>query len=394
MYVQYTNSSEFYPSDPQVIVAVNDSSDYTGHAKIDRLNSNTEYKYRVWFSGENEAGGSVLSKSIEGRFITAPSELTSKSLKLVVGGDLGGSMYCRRPGIGYSIFSVINALSPDRFLFNGDQIYADNTCPEKPEQRSSGFELPKFPGWTNIPGNFDAVNNSSVIWTNKQQLHDIYVKHWEYNRNDTHLQNLLSNTSMYSQAGDHEVINDYGNWSYYTDKSREGFPNLVKEGTNAFFNFSPVDRNQSDPNRMYRIFHWGKDVDLFILDSHSYRSRNDLAETSENNKTLLGREQMDWLESNLLNSKATWKIISSSVPITISACFDKMRGCDNWATNNSTNKTFVKERNTFFEFLDENQIKNVIFVTTDARLPAIIKINEDPNLDGNPVILYELISGH
>jgi alkaline phosphatase D len=113
----------------------------------------------------------------------------------------------------------------------------------------------------------------------------------------------------------------------------------------------------------------------------------------QNNKTLLGKEQLGWLKQNLLNSKATWKIISSSTPVTLPDCFDKIRGCDNWATDNSTNKTFVKERNAFFKFLDENRIKNVVFVTTDVHLPAIINVNEDPNMDGTPLIFYELISG-
>jgi phosphodiesterase/alkaline phosphatase D-like protein len=46
-------------------------------------------------------------------------------------------------------------------------------------------------------------------------LQDVDNKHWEYNRADPHLQSLLRNTSMYPQANDHEVVNDYGaKWSY------------------------------------------------------------------------------------------------------------------------------------------------------------------------------------
>lgn len=137
---------------------------------------------------------------------------------------------------------------------------------------------------------------------------------------------------MYSQADDHEVLNDYGGkWLYWTNatKPRAGFPNVVKAGINAFFNFSPIDVNKAEPNRIYRSFHWGKNLDLFILDMHSYRSRNDLPDTSENNKTLLGRDQLHWLEQSLLNSTATWKVISADVPTTIPNCFNKQLGCDN-----------------------------------------------------------------
>jgi PhoD-like phosphatase len=79
--------------------------------------------------------------------------------------------------------------------------------------------------------------------------------------NDSHLQSLLRNTSMYSQLDDHEVLNDYGgNWTYYNDPDTKGFQNMVKEGVNAFFNFSPIERNSNEHNRIYRSFHWGKDL--------------------------------------------------------------------------------------------------------------------------------------
>ena len=101
----------------------------------------------------------------------------------------------------------MRALSPDFFVFNGDQIYGDNTCSAKGPSNVTG--------WTNKEGNFPNVTDSKVNWTNQTQLQDVYNKHWEYNRADPHLQSLLLNTSMYPQADDHEVVNDYGTkWSY------------------------------------------------------------------------------------------------------------------------------------------------------------------------------------
>ena len=141
---------------------------------------------------------------------------------------------------GYPIFSIMQSLSPDFFIFNGDQIYGDNTC--------SANGPSNVTGWTNIEGNFPSVTDNKVNWNNQTQVQDIYNKHWEYNRADPHLQSLLRNTSMYSQADDHEVVNDYGGkWSYWTNatENRTGFPNVVKAGINAFFNFSPIDRNKA-----------------------------------------------------------------------------------------------------------------------------------------------------
>jgi len=93
------------------------------------------------------------------------------------------------------------------------------------------------------------VSAKNVNWTSVNQIRDIYNKHWEYNRADRYLQDLLGNTSLYSQAHDHEVINNYGNWFYWNNatKDRVGFTNLVNTGIQTFFDFSPIDKNKTNP---------------------------------------------------------------------------------------------------------------------------------------------------
>ena len=408
MHVEYDTNSNFSSSSKSLTITtinVNETTDFTGHAKIDGLRPDTLYYYRVWFTtkqgqdiknNDSSKGSIVLdsSSSITGTFRTSPDNSTSKTVRFVIGGDLGGHRYCRRVDLGYPIFSIIKALSPDFFIFNGDQIYADDVCPanQGPED---------VVGWYNIQGNFPSVTDEKVNWANLSQLQDIYNKHWEYNRADPHIQSLLQNTSIYSQADDHEVVNDYGgNWSYLSNatKDRTGFSNLVKAGLKAFFNFSPLDGNNSsnteEVNRIYRSFSWGKDLDLFLLDAHSYRSRSELDDTPEYNKTLLGKAQFQWLEQSLLNSTATWKVISTDVPFTVPSCFTNQLGCDSWATNSSAfKKTFVRERNDLLKYLDDNNIKNVVFITTDVHFPANVIVNQDPNNDGDRIILYEIVCG-
>ena len=415
MHVQYDTNSSFSHAKSSKTSLVDNSTDFAGHIKLDSLSPDTLYYYRVWFSpasdyvntANSSKGSSLLSPtsdSMIGSFRTAPSLMTSNSnsgstnnrtISFVIGGDLGGQNYCRRDGKGgiqgYPIFSIMQSLSPDFFIFNGDQIYGDNACTINGPANVTG--------WKNIEGNFLSASDKKVSWTNQTQLQDIYNKHWEYNRADSHLQSLLRNTSMYSQADDHEVADDYGGkWSYWTiaTKNRTGFPNVVKAGIDAFFNFSPIGRNKDEPDRIYRSFHWGKDLDLFLLDMHSYRSRDDLPDTIQNNKTLLGKEQLQWLEQSLLNSTATWKVISSDVPTTIPSCYNKEVGCDNWATyttNSTFSKTFTRERSDFLKFLDDHNIKNVVVITTDVHFPTNILIEDDPNHDGDKLIYHELVSG-
>ena len=407
MHIQYATNSNFSSSSKSLTITtnVNETTDFTGHVNIDGLRPNTLYYYRVWFTGQGQnsknndsSKGSIFSdtysSSLTGTFRTSPENSTNKTIRFVIGGDLGGHRYCRRVDLGYPIFSIMKALSPDFFIFNGDQIYGDDVCPahQGPED---------VVGWYNIQGNFPSITDENVNWANLSQLQDIYNKHWEYNRVDPHLQSLLQNTSLYSQADDHEVVNDYGgNWSYLSNetKDRIGFPNLVKAGLQAFFNFSPLNQNnnnrEEEAKRIYRSFNWGKNLDLFLLDAHSYRSRSELDDTSENNKTLLGKVQLQWLKEKLLNSTTTWKVISTDVPFTIPSCFTKQLGCDSWATNSSAfKKTFVRERNDLLKFLDDNNIKNVVFITTDVHFPANIIVDEDPNNDGDRIILYEIVSG-
>lgn len=406
MHVQYDTSLSFSHAKSKMLL-VDKTTDFAGRVKLDSLAPGTLYHYRIWFSSAIGNYSKALlsttltrSDSIIGSFRTAPDHLvgggsgggSNKPISFVVGGDLGGQNYCRRiGGIGYPIFSIMQALSPDFFIFNGDQIYGDGAC--------SASGPSNVTGWKNIEGNFPSVTDNKVNWTNQTQLQDIYNKHWGYNRADPHLQSLLRNTSMYSQADDHEVVNDYGGkWSYWTNatKGRVGFPNVVKAGINAFFNFSPIDKNKVDPTRIYRSFHWGNDLDLFILDMHSYRSRNDLLDIPENNKTLLGRDQLHWLEQSLLNSTSTWKVISADVPSTIPNCFNKQLGCDNWATNGTSStfkKTFTTERSGFLKFIDDHNIKNIVIVATDVHFPTNILVEDDPNHDGHKLIYHELVSG-
>lgn len=39
----------------------------------------------------------------------------------------------------------------------------------------------------------------------------------------------------------------------------------------------------------------------------------------------------------------------------------------------------------------DNNIKNVVFETTDAHFPIMLKYNADVNRDGDPVNIYEIV---
>jgi alkaline phosphatase D len=401
MQVEYDISSDFLqPKSLNSTSLANQMTDYTARAMLEGLKPDTAYYYRVWFSRSNlyqdNSNSTLLSDSLSGTFRTAPapdhSSPTTKPISFIFAADLGGQRHCRQSDAGgYSIFKSMKELSPDFFIANGDMIYAADKCPvEGPSDN-----------WKNIPGNFSGIADPDVNWTNIEQVRDIYLKHWQYNRADPYLQSFLQNVSMYSQWDDHEVINDFGAlWQYWNsfNKDRKDYANLVNEGRDAFFNYSPMYRNLDEKDRIYRSFNWGPNLDVFILDARSYRSPNNLADIPNNNKTMLGSEQLHWLKQSLMDSSAIWKVISSDVPISVpTGANASILGRDGWANGNDTNyssKTgFENELQQLLAFLDEINIKNIVFVTTDVHFPANILYEIDANGDGDKLIFHELISG-
>jgi len=333
---------------------------------------------------------------------------SSSPISFIWSGDLGGQSYCRNADEGgYSIFKSMQSLNPNFFIANGDMIYADGVCPAQGPTFFNNTNNQNVT-WTNIPGDFKSIGDPSVNWNNITEVRSIFMEHWKYNRNDTYFKEFLSNVSMYSQWDDHEIINDFGSkWPYWNlfSVNREGYPNIAKEGINAFLYYSSLDSDDnndtgnSSDTRIYRIFNWGKDLDLFLLDARSYRSQNHLADAPGGNKTMLGVEQLEWLKQELVDSNATWKIISSDVPISIPTGSNaSILGRDGWANGNETSNYsyytgFERELTDLLKLVDEQNMKNIVFITTDVHFPAFIKYNFDLDNDGNTTEIYELVSG-
>jgi alkaline phosphatase D len=432
MNVEYATNTNFINSLSKSAQA-DSTTDFTARAKLDGLEPDTQYYYKVWFtasdiiinsnnsdSNNDLSATSNIAEHIEvGTFKTAPSPTmtsnSSSAISFIWSGDLGGQNYCRNADQGgYSIFKSMQSLNPDFFIANGDSIYADGVClAQGPINNGNGDDEDNMNSqtvtWKNIPGDFKSIADPSVDWKNVTEVRSIFMEHWKYNRNDTYFKEFLRNVPMYSQWDDHDVINDFGyKWPYWNlfNVSREGYPNIAKEGRNAFLYYSPLesDDNNNDTaddqgERLYRSFSWGDDLDLFLVDGRSYRSQNHLADTPGSNKTMLGDRQLEWLKEELINSNATWKIISSNVPISIPRGTDaSILGRDGWANGNETDKYsyytgFERELTDIFKLIDEQNIKNIVFITTDVHFPAFIKYNFDLNNDGNMAELYEFVSG-
>ena len=87
MHVEYDTNPNFTSSSKSfttITTTVNETTDFTGHIRIYGLAPDSQYYYRVWFSGQNQEGknsesqGSEVTDSIIGAFRTAPDQSASK----------------------------------------------------------------------------------------------------------------------------------------------------------------------------------------------------------------------------------------------------------------------------------------------------------------------------
>lgn len=234
-------------------------------AELSGLEPGRRYRYRV------HAG----SRSVAGAFVTAPAPDEPAPVRVVWSGDLGARGHCRTPG-GWRVFDAIAARRPDVFLFAGDTIYADHRCR-------------------------DAVAGADFV---ARTLEEFRAKH-HYNRADPALQRLLRATSVSAVWDDHEVRN---NFAMATEP-------LAPVGLRAFLDYWPVAAPADDPTRLYRRLRWGRLLDIFVLDTRQYRSPNRMRDGP--GKTMLGAAQRRWLVDGVARSPARWKVIVSSVPLSI-----------------------------------------------------------------------------
>jgi alkaline phosphatase D len=162
----------------------------------------------------------------------------------------------------------------------------------------------------------------------------------------------------------------------------------MPSGRQALLEYWPIHTPTDDPARLYRQLRYGANLEVFILDTRQYRSRN--ADLDGPNKTMLGQQQLTWLLERLSRSTATWKVIATSVPLsnpkpgTLST-----PGNDTWASGKD-GTGFQTELRKIVDMILSRQIRNVVWLSGDVHY---VQANTyDPNGDGVPDF-YEFICG-
>ncbi|HET9323187.1 MAG TPA: alkaline phosphatase D family protein, partial [Gaiellaceae bacterium] len=200
-----------------------------------------------------------------------------------------------------------------------------------------------------------------------------YWAHWRYNRADAGSQRLLRSTSYVGVWDDHEVVNDFGplNDTRDTPPYTPGV-HLLPIGLEAFLDYTPIAIAPNTPKRLYRSLRWGKNLELFVLDTRQYRDANAASDDPARPKTMLGREQLTWLKESLAGSDATWKVIVSSVPMSIPTGFPATGGRDGWANFDQTTG-FEQELLDILRFMEQRGIANTVWITTDVHFAEVFR---------------------
>jgi alkaline phosphatase D len=325
------------------------AQDLTAKIAFEGLRPGTTYTYRSW-CGANETA------AVQGGFSTAPDAGVESSVRFVWGGDVGGQNACRDREAGYAVFDTIAAMSPAFFIGLGDLIYADDPC--KPVGRYGNAQ---------IPGPAAPATTRPMFW-----------EYWKYNRADAAQQRLLAAVPIYPVWDDHEVTNDAGPYSQ-----------ALRPALQAFFDYQPLLPPAETPTRMFRTVRWGKLLEVFILDLRQYRDANRARDSTEKPKSMLGADQRRWFLERLRQSDATWKIIVSSVPLSIPTGSAEM-GHDGW-TGYGTGDGFENERRSLLEAMSHTEPRNYVWITTDVHFGAAFRYRP---IAGDPqFVLHELISG-
>lgn len=343
---------------------------------IENLMPNTAYTYRI----THETGESTV-----GTFRT-PAESGKQGLRFGVSGDWRGEL---RPYV-----SLTNALQRELafFVLHGDTIYAD------------------------IPS-LDVKKAQAVT------LEDYRAKHNEvysarYNNNM--LAELRAMMAVFATIDDHEVVNDFAGGA--APETDERFADetvtyinqteLYRNGMQVFFEYNPLrdtvyentgdDRMEGRP-KLYRYQTYGEDAAVIMLDARSFRDASvapieNFFNPFERNRfnrdvfapgrTMLGRTQVEDLKRDLLaahEAGITWKFVMIPEPMQQMGWFG---GGDRW-------EGYAPERTEVLQFIEDNAVRNVVFIAADVHSTYINKIFYQTEANGTliPTHVFEITTG-
>ncbi len=299
--------------------------------------------------------------------------------------------------------SLANADERDLELFVklGDTIYADLATPALPQSQARSLS--------------DFRTKHAEILTSRLGLNTV--------------PELYADTSILATIDDHEIVDNFAGGAapgespdapdigsddeplFTDDVEFVNDTEVYEDALQAYQEYHPLqdrfygetgeDRTANE-RQLYRYNTYGSDAAVIILDSRSFRDdqiepldlsdSNDperfIAEAFDPNRTLLGRQQVEDLKADLLEAQAkgiTWKFVTIPEPI------------QNFGLLNAEDRFegYAAERNEILQFIDENQIDNVVFMAGDFHGTFVNNLTYQTTPGGEQIATnaFEIVTG-
>lgn len=277
----------------------NSDRDYTVKVDAQNLSANTQYFYR--FISNDKTSETGVTK-------TLPTGSVDK-VKLAV-------MSCSNFPAGYfNVYELATQMNDiDAVLHLGDYIY---------EYARDGY----------ASDNAAAMGREVSPAGELLSLSDYRTRYAQY-RSDESLQKLHSLTPFITVWDDHEVANDTYKDGAENHNDGEGeFEARKLAALQAYFEWLPIRPVEEDNElEIYRSFQFGDLVDLHMLDTRVLGRDKQLdyadyqntqtgefdaasfeTDLSDQSRTMLGSDQLTWLQNQLGTSTGTWQLLGQQV---------------------------------------------------------------------------------
>ena len=292
---QVANDAAFSQIVSEGDVTTSAATGFTAKVDASGLKAGTAYFYRF---------SQGTSHSPVGRTRTLPQ--TADSLKLAV-------MSCTNYPAGFfNVYAEVAKSDAEFALHLGDYIY---------EYAANGYASSAAA----------ALGRVSLPANELLTLADYRARHAQY-KGDPDSKNLHGLKPMIAIWDDHEIANDAfkDGAENHTPASEGAWANRKAAALQAYHEWMPI-RTGSDKAKIYRSFNFGNLVSLHMLDTrligrdeqidiadlagaNGAGARNTaLASFSSPTRQLLGTEQMQWLQGQLMASTARWQVLGQQV---------------------------------------------------------------------------------
>ncbi|HVO74797.1 MAG TPA: alkaline phosphatase D family protein [Ignavibacteriaceae bacterium] len=382
--IEVSGEQTFASSIKGTAVNVTTGSDLAGIVNVEGLSPDTKYFYRVLIN-DAPAESSVRY------FWTFPQEGAISNFTFAFGSCQQGG-----PGSQGNVYNEIVKHQPRFFLQIGDWGYPDTT--DNLPFDSSFFSA----DYSNVQSSYEHKYDLSYPMDSLLRIAPVdylFDDHDYMNNNASAATSSFSVPLKPNPLGNDFIVREITNPPGARENSIRGY----KEN---FPGYPLVNESRG----IYHKFSFGN-AEFFMLDLRSQRSP-DLEALVKNNSshlwefkppaghTILGRDnapgsgenQLDWFLNSLLNSRADWKFIVSTVPFnksqslaidlsiflqdlildipsedypdSIRGIFAAMELSDKWAG-------FTSDIDTVLNFINANNIKNVIVLSGDSHTAAM-----------------------